>query len=367
MKKPRQHFIPRVYLKNFAHTSDGEKHFVAAYNTKETRLKPSISIRDICIETDLYTLNHLGASGKYKIEDFFSDNIESVYPRVYQMLVQDKKEFITPEDRYEILSTVLSMYFRTPKVLNQFVEFSARIVENVKQGSGAKVMDFLGHTISLEDKSFTEIKKDIKEKSRINYLATQLGLMHQFIQFRLGDGLAVYELMGDYEFLTSDNPVAIGNETDKGFNLFDAGNSIFVPLDRKHALYIAPKHAGSVLNQVFYDQRDEMAAYIQNHMVSKNSERWIIGSESAIQRFLIEDVENTKPLSDNDPRLILMTWKEKTMRELAEISERGISNDNAELLTFLDKTVRHYLYPKAEDIQRLVERMINGGIRVNMP
>ncbi|WP_363322045.1 DUF4238 domain-containing protein [uncultured Pontibacter sp.] len=91
MKKPHQHFIPRTYLRNFAHTKNDDKFLITAFNKLTGKTVPVISIADICVETDLYTLKHLEGDNKYDIENFFADNIESKYPDVYRLLVQEKK------------------------------------------------------------------------------------------------------------------------------------------------------------------------------------------------------------------------------------------------------------------------------------
>src|SRR5688572_12597068 len=118
MAKTHQHFIPRTYLQRFSISISADKHFLTALNKQNGKVIKSISIRDVCVETDFYTLKHLSGDEKYKIEDFFSENVESKYPDVYKLLVTDKKEVISETERVHILYTTLSMYFRTPKVLN---------------------------------------------------------------------------------------------------------------------------------------------------------------------------------------------------------------------------------------------------------
>ena len=239
MKKKHQHFIPRTYLKNFAHTQNGDTFLIDALGKTKRDVIYNMSVADICVETDLYTLKHLDGDRKYEIEDFFSDNIESKYPEIYRLLVEEKKQIISPEERVLILYTTLSMYFRTPKFLNQFVAFSANLIQQLKSEKDIDSIYFLGYEFSLKDKSFVKIKKEIKETNRINFIKTQLALLEQFVSFKAFDSLVVIELVGEQEYITSDNPVEIGNSFIPGFDLFDADNSIYIPLDPKHALFIA--------------------------------------------------------------------------------------------------------------------------------
>ena len=59
MSKPKhQHFIPKSYLKNFA-VAEGNKYFVEAKLSSENSSKENlISIRDICVDKNIYTLPH---------------------------------------------------------------------------------------------------------------------------------------------------------------------------------------------------------------------------------------------------------------------------------------------------------------------
>jgi hypothetical protein len=364
MKKKHQHFIPRTYLKKFAHTQNGDTFLVDTFNKLTKELKPNISVVDICVETDLYTLNHLEGDQKYEIENFFSDNIESKYPDIYRLLAEEKKEIITPEERTLILFTTLSMYFRTPKVLNQFVSFSAKLIDQVKSETEADTMDFLGYKILTKGKSFNEIKNEIKETNRIDYIKTQLALLNQFIQFKALDGLVVIELVGEQEFITSDNPVEIRNSFGIGFNLFDTKNSIYIPLDPKHALFIAPKLENSILNQVFY-QRDNFFHHITlNHCVFENAERWILGTKMGIEKFLKDEEEYSMPADYNHPVLVKLNTKLELMLTFSMLSEKGISNENQELIEFLKKLPQHELYNESVEFQDIYKKLKEKGLNI---
>lgn len=364
MKKPHQHFIPRTYLKNFVHRQDGDKFFVTAFNKLTEAIKNEISIRDICVETDLYTLKHLSVDKKYQIEDFFSENIESKYPDVYKLLVLDKKQNITGEEKTLILYTTLSMYFRTPKALNKFVHFAATLVNDVKNDTGADKIDFLGYEISIKDKSFNKIKKEIREHRRIDYLNTQIALLNQFVRFKALDGIVVTELVGDQEFITSDNPIEIRNSFGIDFDLFDARNSIYVPLDPKHALFIPPKLEGSIINRVFYQRDSFLQHVILNNSVYENAERWVIGTQTGIDKFLKDQEEYTKPSEDDHP--IIQNYKTKLvlMETMVILAEKGVTNDNKELVEFMRNVQEHGLYNESVEFQDTVRQLKEMGLDI---
>jgi hypothetical protein len=364
MKKPHQHFIPRTYLEKFAHRQDGDTFTVSAFNKLSGKITKEISVKDICVETDLYTIKHLSGDEKYKIEDFFSDNIESKYPDVYKLLVIDKKKYISGEERALILYTTLSMYFRTPKILNKFVDFAATLVEDVKNDTETDKISFLGYEISIKDKSFTDIKREIREHRRIDYIQTQIAVLNQFVQFKALDGIVVTELVGDQEFVTSDNPVEIRNSFGTGFNLFDARNSIYIPLDPKHALFIAPSFEGSIINQVFYQRDSFFQHVVLNNCVFENAERWVIGTHTGIEKFLKDQEKYTKPADKDDPIVQKFKTKLVLMQTMVMLAEKGVTKDNSELIEFMRNLQKHELYNESIEFQDRVRQLREMGLDV---
>lgn len=316
------------------------------------------------METDLYTMKHLSGQEKYRIEDFISHNIESKYPKVYQLLVVEKKSHISAEERILIRLTTLSMYFRTPKVLNQFVVFASKIIKDTVNDIDSDTIDFLGYQISIKDKSFNKIRKEIKEKHRIDYIRTQLALLNQFINFKMSDGLVVIELVGDQEFITSDNPVEINNSFQLGFNLFDPGNMIYIPLDPKHALFVAPRKAKSIINQVFYRRDNLFQHVILNHCVYENAERWVLGTNTGIEKFKKDEEEFSKRAREDHPIIRKIKAKQELMETLANLAEKGISNDNLELVDFLKKLKQQKIFFEIIEFQDAYEEMKKMGLQI---
>lgn len=364
MKKQHQHFIPRGYLRKFAHSQNDNTFLVDAFNKLNWLLRPDMSIADICVETDLYTLTHLEGPQRYVIENFFSDNIENKYSDIYRLLVEEKRGIITAKEKMYILYTTLSMYFRTPKVLNQFVAFSANLISQVKNGFETDTINFFGYEISIKEKSFTEIKKEIKEANRIDYVKTQIALLNEFVKYRALDGLAVIELVGEQEFITSDNPVEISNSFKYGFNLFDSKNSIYIPLDPKHALFIAPHLKEGLINQVYYRRDNFFQHVILNHLVFENAERWVIGTKTGIEKFLKDEEQYTKPAEEDHPLLVKAKTRLELMETLAVLAKKGISNSNIELIDFLRKLKQHELYIESIDFQDAYKQMKELGLKI---
>lgn len=364
MKKPHQHFIPQTYLKKFAHSRQDKTFFVDVFDKQTGKYIHDMSVTNICVETDLYTLKHLEGDEKYSIENFFKDNIEDKYPAVYKLLVEEKKKFITPAEKKFILFTTLSMYFRTPKALNQFVDFASKLITDVKENTSQKSMDFMGYEISLEEKSFADIKKEIKETNRVDYIETQIELLNQLVKFKITDGLTIIELIGEQEFITSDNPVEIRNVFDKGFHLFDNKNSIYVPLDSKHALFIAPKDNDAIMNQVFYQKDNFVQHTTLNHSVYESAERWIIGKRTALKSFLNNFEENTKPVDDDHPLLLDFQEKLGLMENILALASENATNNNLQLLKSLRNLKEHRFFKDHIDLQELYRKFKEAGLKI---
>lgn len=364
MKKTHQHFIPQTYLRKFSHSRQDKTYFVDVFDKQTGKYIYDMSVKNICVETDLYTLKHLQGEERYSIENFFSDAIENKYPKVYKLLVEEKKKDITAEEKKFILLTTLSMYFRTPKALNQFVDFAGRLIRDVKENTTQKSMDFMGYEISLEEKSFTEIKKEIKETSRVNYIQTQIALLEQLVKFKMSDGLTVIELIGEQEFITSDNPVEIRNVFNQGFHLFDSKNSIYVPLDSKHALFIAPKDNDVIINQIFYQKDNFVQHTILNHSVYSSAERWIIGKRTALQAFLNSFEENTKPVGDDHPLIKDFEEKLGLMQNILTLATKDASNNNKELIKSLKELKEHRFFKNHIDLQELHRKFKQAGLKI---
>jgi hypothetical protein len=365
MSKPHQHFIPRTYLEKFAiERSKDEKYFLTALNKQSGKLINDISVRDVCVETDLYTLKHQPETEKYKIEDFFSQHIESKYPAIYTILVKEKKEFISGEERALILYTTLSMYFRTPKGLNNFAKFAAETATKLKADYEADSINFLGYAMSIKDKSFDEIRKEIRENRRIDHIQLQMAVLHQFVKFKALDGFMVIELAGNKEFVTGDNPVIMTNAPNTVNGMFNGDNAIYIPLDLKHALFIAPGNEGGIVNKVFYVKDSFFQHITLNHRVYESAERWILGTPAGINGFLKDKQEYAKPANDDHPIIKTFEKKLQLMSKMVQLMERGISNDNKELIEFMKELQKNELYRDHAEFQDTMEKLRAQGLDI---
>jgi len=119
MSKPKhQHYIPKSYLKNFALEQDGKYLVEAKLKSEEHPKDRLISIKDICVDKNIYTLPDDAGDDKYALEKYYAREIDSVYPEIYQLLTDEAVTIITDDQRRKIILTTMSLFFRTPKFMN---------------------------------------------------------------------------------------------------------------------------------------------------------------------------------------------------------------------------------------------------------
>jgi hypothetical protein len=356
-KKQHQHFIPKTYLNKFASRVDGDTHFLSALNINTAEVK-EISARNLCVESDLYTLKKLGADEKYKIEDFFRTEIENDYNYIYNILTNDEIGFITPDQRIKIIKTLLSLYFRTPKILNEFVDTSIQFLKELKSKNKG-VFQFMGIRIDLENDSLNDIKKEIRENSREDFVRTNLMLLTKLMKQRSFDGIVVIKLIGDQEFITSDNPVTITTVGGELLNWFSLKNSIYVPISPKYCVFIAPTSEGAIVNKIYRNHDNFIQHIILNDSTNNNAERWSMGTEKGIKRFLEENEENSKPADENHPIIVQLKSNLSMMVQLTELVE---SKKYVELKALVAKLSKDESFNKDASFLKIVDQLKTNGI-----
>ncbi|WP_293312321.1 DUF4238 domain-containing protein [Pedobacter sp. UBA5917] len=292
MNKPKhQHFIPKSYLKNFSEEINGVKVVEAKLKSDgHVKAKP-ISIRDICVNKNLYTLTHREGEDKYALENYYAEEIDKVYPEVYQWLINPDLIKITPEQRIKILLTTMSLFFRTPKFLNvnqrrinHILDYAAK---HFKDEQGNIKFRFNGADLSFNVKDIEEMRTELKAKNKQAFLQNHIQEWHQFVNFKSKAAICVYRLTDDSELITSDNPVIMRSIDDHDLvNPFDPTNMISLPLDNKHYLSIFPNTEQAMLDTIYRTDRDKWFSLTTNLQVEKSSEDWILGKIGTIKKHL---------------------------------------------------------------------------------
>lgn len=239
-----QHFIPRSYLKNFA-LHQKKKRFVDAYELSSKKTLSHVSTKDVCVKSGLYTAPEIFINDPYALEKYYDQNVDNVYPEVYQLLTDQNKTIISNNQKHKILNTVLSLYFRTPKLLDAQNNLTERLIDRVVDLTDEEKEDihfkFEEQQFSFKRTEINKFKANNKEQNRLAFLSVNFKTWKEFVQYKYKCGISVVYFDENIDLITSDNPVNIHSSIRQGFYLFEPTNIIQIPIDRKNLLYLS-KH-----------------------------------------------------------------------------------------------------------------------------
>ncbi len=197
LKKKKQHYVPRFYLKNFAADASGKS--INVYNISSDRYVSNGNLKNQCYESYFY--------GKdLKIENAFS-TIEGKASTVLRGLLEQTK-FPEPftKEHYLLLLFTLLQYARTKGaeiVLKEFIDKLAKVF--LKQSGEFSEEDFDNFTIEAN-----------------NTIGLNLKFMAESIHIGMDLHYKIINNKTAVEFITSDNPVIFYNQAFYDFKDFSS-------------------------------------------------------------------------------------------------------------------------------------------------
>lgn len=325
MSQPKhQHFIPKSYLNHFG-LKNGNKYFIYGKRKNSDEIK-RLSTKDICVDRNLYTIPINDNSKKFHIEHFYANNIDNKFSFLYDFLTNKENNLISIETRYKIISTSLSLYFRTPKFLNLQNRIFENLVTDLFKNPNKSNLEItlFGNVINISRDEAENLVKVKKEKNRIKFLYQHLELYQKLIQSKLLETIWVYHINDDSELITGDNPVIIrpyANPTDPNFDFieyenqeidpFDPKNIIYLPINNKTLLAILPKIDNKPTEIIRRLEIGKIDALMYNSDIEKYSENWILGSKESLENhikdqleFKVESEQNLKLVDNYQDKVI---------------------------------------------------------------
>ena len=257
----RHHHVPQTYLKNFSYKKKEQFKFFAL--DKETQKIFETSIEDVAVEKNFYTVEKL--KDNYAWEKFYSKNIEpmmkeeisKVILTSQNCLIQDRVKILDNEQQIKLAMIMVCQLLRGKHSREFqhkiFEEKAPLILEETKKkfmGKGNKELDK-----ALENYQITD---DIFKMTSMEAIFN-IEMLCRIIQELLNRCWVVYRIIGNNEFITSDNPfMFIDNQT---FNVTPFHNGIsnvrtvtFYPISPKLVIATySPEVLGGLLNT--YDGR----------------------------------------------------------------------------------------------------------------
>lgn len=261
MNEPiKQHYVPQKYLERFCTTKKNSKQIYALHKNQNRII--NTNVRDAGVERHFYTLE--SSEDKYlweknystEVEPILSNIISKIYSQTCNVLVQNYSSILDYQMKKQLSCSIIYQLFRG--------KHSREFQENVYLREAPKIVDKLHKTVLHIDESkekvieqFLDGKKFFKEVSfETTYDHT---IMERYTDLLLNKCFVIYRIIGNGEFITSDNPVMFINSKTldvKPFSngILDSRTIIFFPIDTKLlvALYDSDYLVGEVRN---YDGR----------------------------------------------------------------------------------------------------------------
>lgn len=287
MSEPvKQHYIPRSYLKNFAHCNNKKKCLVDVFYKKEDIIRENIDTKSICYKKHLYTLNTKDDNKKYELELYYANNVDGEFQNIYKLLIDKNKNVLTKEEKFKVLYVCLSFYFRTPIHLNHINSFTNEYFDRLKmyadENGYVKTKVFGGTEIHVDE--LDKLKEKEKDRNKIRFHVEHMSKWVEYVQHKYECTINVIEIQDkDAYLITSDNPVIIRERRSNLFlGLFNPENIITMPLDPKHFLEI---HPNTLANDEYEIQRlihDTDYVFTTNAMTQQNAYNLLIGKRNTI-------------------------------------------------------------------------------------
>ncbi|RXR17681.1 DUF4238 domain-containing protein [Flavobacterium amnicola] len=270
--KNDHHTTPRCYLKNFS--DDGTFIYRKLKQKKDfgkenLDLEKPLSLKSATVNDNFYTVKK--SNEPMVVETIFYDfEVENHYEKLYKKLIcEDSEIIITIEERTRLLMFLLSLHCRTPK---QFDLFFKNIPKELE------------HEMDI-------IKEEYKA-GHIGKTLIEFTKKHEYKIFK------VAKLSDSSEFLTSDNPFLIVDETGHLKNMdfreqFNEENKFIIPIDNKRCIIMTnanDKNGIPISGKVFYNKIERMNvdcnfAQFINFLTIESAEKQIFGSEKYLKTF----------------------------------------------------------------------------------
>lgn len=329
-----QHYVPRVYLKNFA-TQKGKGFFVDVYDQKADRYF-NTNINRICSEIDFYTLDETSPHGPdmLVVEKLYAQAFEPMYAKSYRFLSDNKISQITKLQRVEMLIGLFQLYMRNPNWIRRAMRFHKheifRLSAEAKR-KGAKGITYLNEDFSFREWTEETIVQDISDKvtktfkeQHLNGIG-EIGTFHEHAIIEI----AIIRDDDESEFITSDNPFVMEDLIDKNNeHPLTKGKEFILPLNKKMSLRLYHDRTKSIF-KIYRKYMPNGSVAMQNASIAKQSSRFLISGKAQLDR----DRDFSKTFGDS-------TSLELKMDMLRQIVDKAVVYPDSKVL---HETLKYYL------------------------
>lgn len=359
------HYIPQSYLRNFAYSKGDQYYVYVRYRGEKFH---SANIRNICSENYFYSIPDADKD-KNIIEDYYSGNIDNVFPSLYEIASNPEIQKIDKETVQRVVRATISLYLRTPKFLNEYNAHIKKLLEDIKgtlsENPQILKATFLGMQIDVKTTDFEKLEEEFVKKNKVIFLQQHLNVLEEFVIKRSTDGIGINTITDDSELITSDNPVIIKNyKTGEFHHLFDPDNIIYLPLSPKLLLTITPETFGSIEGRVLRVLSDKDFTLTTNNQIERNSEQWIIGSEDSVKNHLNDQKKYNEETPENFQWVDNIQKKSELMSELNVLLDESGGQLNLKVAIKVKELYNHEVFKDDPQITKTYVELKKMGFDI---
>lgn len=351
-----QHYVPKVYLRNFA-LKKGSEYYVDVFDIEAKRTF-NTNICNICAEKDLYTLEDDNLKlDKLIVEKFYSDQIEPLYKKSYDILTNNNISYISDQLRLEILFGIFQLYTRNPQILKLALKVHTNNIESLYEKAVAakeKGITFGKIDFSFREWSKKQIINHIEEELAKEFKARHLIGTKEVIEFHQKSKLDVAVIKDDSSFITSDNPLTFQDITTKNNHPLLKSKEFTIPLNPKFALTILHDNTKKI-NTIYRHYIPNGSVSMINSNIENQCTRFLIGKNEAF-----DDYFSMKKILEDTSVDLQMDAMKQTVEKIPNTPE---NQEAINLLkSFIDKYNKQGTLSQLEQIE-LHTLMRNLGIK----
>lgn len=260
-EKVRQHTVPKVYLNNFG-TARKKNTYVYVYDKDSQNIFQS-EISNVSVERNFYRLE--AASDPLAVEDFYSRFVEpqtgeviaEIIKKANLRVLSPNADVISLKTRARLSFYMLYQAQRGRVAKDYMVSMTGSVLPVVEQ----KALEYAKtHQIQNAGALISSLLSDenVLKAARIQ-ASIDPNRIRNLAYFFYDRCWILYQIIGDAEFITSDNPVMFANNTTKDAAPFAHGLSsnttvVYYPLSDKLMLALySYEYADGILNR--FDSR----------------------------------------------------------------------------------------------------------------
>lgn len=335
MGEPKhQHYIPKSYLKYFAQKTEKGLYMVDTLLEGENETIKQLTTTNICVQKNIYTFPLNEPGDRFALEKFYAVEVDAVYPEVYAMLTNPNITVINADDKRKILNTLLSLYFRTPKFLNERIATFDRMVDRMATASTdpeavIKMGQADGTQLEVKIKDLEDFREQRKTKMKQDFLIKHFAAWQEFVKYKMECNIEVITVTDDMPLITCDNPVAVmdmDGQANDG-QVFSPHNIIEMPIDPRTYVIIYPNSVSENNRlRISRAKRDKFFAAGVNRSIEKNSDIRLIAFPGDLQKSFDIMAELDKETPENLAEFDKLIQKTIAASELADIiKQQGTS------------------------------------------